>query len=145
MLEIKIDNQIYNSNKKEKITESVPGSKIARSCEIGICRVCKCKLIRGTIKEREKNIKNGEEFLACISTPESNIEIEPIIKKTRTGTIKSKEIMDKNKKKEITIKKTAEYLDYETIRLDKEMMKSNCANSLVIGKKFGLEMTHQKN
>lgn len=128
MLEIKIDNQIYNSNKKEKITESVPGSKIARSCEIGICRVCKCKLIRGTIKEREKNIKNGEEFLACISTPESNIEIEPIIKKTRTGTIKSKEIMDKNKKKEITIKKTAEYLDYETIRLDKEMMKSNCAN-----------------
>ena len=44
--------------------------------------------------------------------------------------------MDKNKKKEITIKKTAEYLDYETIRLDKEMMKSNCANSLVIGKKI---------
>lgn len=108
MFEIKIDNQIYNSKKKEKITESVPGSKITRSCEIGVCRVCKCKLIKGKIKEGEKNINNGEEFLACMSTPESNVEIESIIKKTRTGTISSKEIMDKNKiiKIKIKIKKT---------------------------------------
>lgn len=108
MFEIKIDNQIYNSPKKEKITESVPGSKITRSCEIGVCRVCKCKLITGKIKEGEKIINNGEEFLACMSTPESNIEIEPIIKKTKTGTISSKEIMDENKiiKIKIKIKKT---------------------------------------
>lgn len=108
MFEIKIDNQIYNNKKKEKITKSVPGSKLTRSCEIGVCRVCKCKLITGKIKEGEKNINNGEEFLACMSTPESNIEIEPIIKKTRTGQILSKETMDGNKiiKIKIKIKKT---------------------------------------
>lgn len=42
----------------------------------------------------------------------------------------------KETKREITVKKAAEYLDYETISLDKEMMKSNCANSLVIGEKI---------
>lgn len=42
----------------------------------------------------------------------------------------------KETKREITVKKAAEYLDYEIISLDKEMMKYNCANSLVIGKKI---------
>jgi NAD(P)H-flavin reductase/ferredoxin len=87
-LSVNDGHHIVNLERKETILAAAlrSGIPILNSCRVGGCAICKCKLIKGYVKELTDSsyVLSQEELdqgyiLACQSVPKSNVEIAVLL------------------------------------------------------------------
>ena len=82
-LTIKYKNKLYSFDSNKTLLEELQshGIPINKGCGIGMCGVCKVKLVDGAIEYLRYPIAylSGNEILTCISKANQDIEIESII------------------------------------------------------------------
>ena len=90
-LQLNHDCPIVNLQPKETILSAAlrSGIPVSNSCRVGACASCKCKLIKGKVKELTDSsyVLSQEELdqgyiLACQSVPISDVEIEAQLNNT---------------------------------------------------------------
>lgn len=93
---IKIGNQKYIADNRQPLINFLPDKEVMKGCLKGVCRVCKCKLILGSILENGKEVSIQSDFLPCISRVNANSEIKPSINHFLTARVEKISLLSKN-------------------------------------------------
>ncbi|MBD2791969.1 FAD-binding oxidoreductase [Xenorhabdus szentirmaii] len=90
---IRIGERIFTADCGQPLIDAIPDGEIVKGCLKGICRVCRCKLMSGSVSENGKQVALNSTFLPCISQAETDAEIKPAISDFQKAKIKSKTLL----------------------------------------------------
>lgn len=96
---VRIGGQTYTAESEQPLINFLPSGEVVKGCLKGVCRVCRCKLISGSILENGKKVATQCEFLPCISRVDSDSEIKSVVNsfqlaKVDSITLLSEQIME---------------------------------------------------
>ncbi|PKG37196.1 2Fe-2S iron-sulfur cluster binding domain-containing protein [Psychromonas sp. Urea-02u-13] len=102
-MKVSVGDKLFTSNIDSYLLDILKETHIPRGCMKGLCRVCKCRLIKGTVEVEGKQIEGPADILPCITSPISDVSIKLYDEKLASSSIELIEELD-DKILQVTLK-----------------------------------------